>query len=59
MLLMIFMTVLPGEKIGAIEEYVPSEGTYSTDDTVYSSKFGTNYPIYFNTFYDACCPSTY
>jgi exosome complex component CSL4 len=32
--------VTPGEKIGAIEEYTPSFGTFSTDDDVFSSNIG-------------------
>jgi exosome complex component CSL4 len=34
------MTVVPGERIGAVEEYMPAEGTFSSDDSVYSSKIG-------------------
>ena len=34
------MTVLPGDYVGANEEYMPSEGTYSTDEGVLSSNIG-------------------
>lgn len=34
------MVVLPGDKIGAIEEYMPSLGTFSSNDEVYSSMIG-------------------
>ena len=34
------MTTLPGDRIGAIEEYMPSEGTFSADEGVYSSNIG-------------------
>ena len=35
------MVVLPGDYIAAIEEYIPSAGTFSSDDGLYSSSIGT------------------
>jgi exosome complex component CSL4 len=32
--------VVPGDKIGVIEEYVPSEGTYEESGTIFSSRIG-------------------
>lgn len=34
------MVVLPGDYAGAIEEYMPTEGTFSADEGVYSSNIG-------------------
>ena len=34
------MTALPGDRVGAIEEYMPSAGTFSSDEGVYSSNIG-------------------
>ncbi len=34
------MKVLPGDHAGAIEEYMPAEGTFSSDEGVYSSNIG-------------------
>jgi len=34
------MDVLPGDHVGAIEEYMPSTGTFSSDEGVYSSNIG-------------------
>jgi len=34
------MTVLPGDYIGANEEYIPSKGTFSSDEGVLSSNIG-------------------
>jgi exosome complex component CSL4 len=34
------MDVLPGDYAGAIEEYIPAEGTFSSDEGVYSSNVG-------------------
>ena len=34
------MKVLPGDYAGAIEEYMPAEGTFSADDGVFSSNIG-------------------
>jgi exosome complex component CSL4 len=33
--------VVPGDRIGVIEEYVPSEGTYEEKGTIFSSQIGT------------------
>jgi len=35
------MVVLPGEYIAAIEEYMPSTGTFSSEDGLFSSSIGT------------------
>jgi len=35
------MVVLPGDYLAAIEEYIPSTGTFSSDDSLYSSGIGT------------------
>jgi exosome complex component CSL4 len=32
--------VIPGDKIGVIEEYVPSDGTYEEGGTIFSSRIG-------------------
>ncbi|WXG43010.1 MAG: exosome complex RNA-binding protein Csl4 [Promethearchaeati archaeon SRVP18_Atabeyarchaeia-1] len=32
--------VVPGDRIGVIEEYVPSEGTYEEGGTIFSSRIG-------------------
>ena len=34
------MTTLPGDHVGAIEEYMPSTGTFSSDEGIYSSNIG-------------------
>jgi len=34
------MDVLPGDHVGAIEEYMPSAGAFSSDEGVYSSNIG-------------------
>ena len=35
-------SVLPGEKLGVIEEYIPGEGTFQDeDDVIYASIIGT------------------
>jgi exosome complex component CSL4 len=33
--------VVPGDRIGVIEEYVPSEGTYEEKGSIFSSRVGT------------------
>lgn len=36
-------TVLPGEQVAVVEEYIPSEGTYEEGGKVYSAILGTLY----------------
>lgn len=35
--------IIPGEKIGVVEQFIPGEGTYEEDGIIYSSKMGKLY----------------